>query len=147
MAFIVLGTFILWVSWLFFNGGSTLSMFNERQHGVAKIMMNTILGGSAGGVVATSVKPFIMRTYSKTNRYDVGALCNGILAGLVSVTAACVGIKPWAAVIIGALGGLFYSLGCKMLEKLGVDDPVEAAAVHGVCGAWGLIATGFFDQT
>lgn len=88
--FIVLGTFMLWVSWLFFNGGSNLAMGGTaRYQGVPKIIMNTILSGAAGGLVATVLKPIIMGTYSKTRRYDIAALSNGVLGGLVSVTASC----------------------------------------------------------
>jgi len=121
-------------------------MFMPRKNGVAKIMMNTILAGSSAGFVATIVKPHVMGTYSRSNRYDVGALCNGILAGLVSITASCNNVTPWMAFVIGVIGGVVYSYGCKLLDVVNVDDPVEAAAVHGFCGMWGLIATGFFDQ-
>ena len=63
--FLVMGTIILWVCWLFFNGGSAFSMGNPRRQGVAKIIMNTIIAGAAGGVIATTIKPFVMRTFSK----------------------------------------------------------------------------------
>lgn len=89
MPFIVMGTFILWVCWLFFNGGSALTMFGPRRQSVAKIFMNTIIAGAAAGIVATAIKPHVMGTYSRRNRYDVGALCNGILGGLVAITAGC----------------------------------------------------------
>lgn len=87
--FITMGTFILWVSWLFFNGGSSLTMFSPRRQAVSKIIMNTIIAGSSAGVVAHVLKPFVMKTYSHRNRYDLGALCNGILGGLVAITAGC----------------------------------------------------------
>jgi ammonium transporter, Amt family len=144
--FIVIGTFILWVSWLFFNGGSTLNMFQMRRQGVAKIIMNTIIAGAAAGIVATATKPHVMNTYTEHNRYDVGALCNGILGGLVAITAGCFNVQPWAAFVIGVIGGAVYVYGCKFLQVVGVDDPVEATAVHGCCGIWGLIAVGFFDN-
>lgn len=146
-SFVVIGTFILWVSWIFFNGGSTYSMFKPRDIGTCKIMMNTLIAGAAGGCVATALKPTVMGTSTPKSRYDVGALCNGILAGLVGVTAGCGNIQPWAGFIIGLLSGLFYVLGCKLMKKIGVDDPVDASSVHGICGAWGLIATGFFDNS
>ena len=87
--FVVFGTFLLFVCWLFFNGGSTMNMFAPRSEGAAKIMMNTLIAGSTGGLVSSFLKPLIMGTYSSSNRYDVGALTNGILAGLVSITGAC----------------------------------------------------------
>lgn len=119
----------------------------DRYTGVPKIIMNTILAGAAGGLVAAVLKPLVMGTYSKTHRYDVGALANGILGGLVAITAGCAAVQPWAALVIGIIGGIVYSLGCKVLWLIQADDPVEAAAVHGFCGIWGLIALGFFDNT
>lgn len=125
-AYIVAGTLILWVAWLFFNGGSTNDMFVMRKNGPAKIIMNSVIGGSSGGVVAVFVKPHVLGTYSFVNRYDTVALCSGILVGLVSVTGCCDVIEPWCAFIVGAIGALFYVLGCKILDMVHVDDPVEA---------------------
>jgi Amt family ammonium transporter len=85
----VVGTIILWVAWLFFNAGSTGSMFEVRQNGAAKVMMNTIIAGAAGGFVAVIIKPLVFRSYSSHMRYDIFSLCNGVLAGLVSITGAC----------------------------------------------------------
>lgn len=144
--FIVFGTILLNVCWLFFNGGSTFTMFAPRKNAASKIIMVTILSGVTAGLVAAFIKPFIMGTYSKTFRYDVGALANGILAGLVSITGVCDRCEPWSAFIIGLFGGIVYSLACKLCQKLGVDDPIEAAQVHGFCGMWGLIAVGIFDN-
>ena len=114
-SFVVIGTFGLWVSWIFFNGGSTLTMFNPRSLGVTKVMMNTLIAGAAGGILATALKPHVMGTYSANSRYDVAALCNGILGGLVAVTAPCGNIQPWAAFIIGLIGGAVYVGACKFL--------------------------------
>jgi len=144
--FVVYGTIILFVSWLFFNGASTGTMFNPRSGGVSKIMMVTVLSGTTGGLVASFTKPHIMRTYSRHNRYDVGAVTNGLLAGLVAITAICDRVEPVFAIIIGALGGLVYGLSCKLLIALDIDDPIEASPVHGFCGLWGLIAVGIFDN-
>jgi Amt family ammonium transporter len=144
--FIVFGTIMLFVSWLFFNGGSTLSMFQPRANNAPKIMMVSILSGCTGGLVAAFLKPFVMRTYSQKNRYDVGALSNGILVGLVSITGVCDRCEPWSAFVIGGTGGLIYTLCCKLGEKIGYDDPVEAGQVHGAGGIWGLIAVGIFDN-
>ena len=112
--FVVYGTIILWVSWLFFNGGSTGDMFAPRTNGISKIMMNTILSGVAGGLVATFCKPWVMGSYSSRNRYDVAALSNGLLAGLVAITGICDRVDPWAAFIIGMIGGVVYSVACKL---------------------------------
>ena len=144
--FVVFGTILLWVSWLFFNGGSTLSMFQPRANNAPKIMMVTILSAVTGGLVAAFFKPLVMRTYSKRQRYDVGALSNGILAGLVSITGVCDRCEPWSAFLIGLLGGIFYTLACLLERGIGVDDPIEASQVHGFVGMWGLIAVGIFDN-
>ena len=86
-----------------------------------------------------------MGTFSKQQRYDVGALTNGLISGLVSITGVCDRCEPWSALIIGLLASLIYSLACKLVQKVGVDDPIEASMVHGFCGVWGLIAVGIFD--
>ena len=144
--FMVYGTIILWVSWLFFNGGSTMDMFLDKQNGIAKIMMNTIISGAAGGLVAAFLKPWIMGSFSKMSRYDIGALANGLLAGLVAITGVCDSVDPWAALIIGILGGIVYSFAVKLCMIATVDDPIEASSVHGFTGMWGLIATGIFHN-
>ncbi len=68
-----------------------------------------------------------MRTYSKKSRYDVGALSNGILAGLVAITGVCDRCEPWSAFVIGLIGGIIYTLACLIEKVLGVDDPIEAS--------------------
>lgn len=88
-AYIVFGTLVLWVAWLFFNGGSQNDMFAPRTNAPPKIILNTWLSGAVGGVVAVYVKPHILRTYSFVNRFDCTTLCNGILAGLVGITGCC----------------------------------------------------------
>ena len=144
--FVVVGTVVLWVSWLFFNGGSTASMYAERENGISKIILNTILSGTCGGLTASVAKPLIMQTYSHSRRYDVSALCNGLLAGLVAITGACDRVDPWAAIVIGIVGGIVYSAACKLCDVMTADDPIEASSVHGFAGMWGLIAVGIFDN-
>ena len=141
--YVVYGTIILWVSWLFFNGGSSFSMFGDRETGIAKIVMNTIISGTAGGLSAAIIKPLITGSFKKSF-FDVSGLANGLLAGLVSITGACDGVEPWMALIIGVIGGAIYALACKLSSVLNVDDPIEASAVHGFGGIWGLIAVGIF---
>ena len=77
-------------------------------------------------------------------RYNFSALTNGILAGLVSITASCDRVHPWAAFIIGAIGAFVYIGSTRLLAKLKIDDPLEATQVHGFCGIWGVIALAFF---
>jgi Amt family ammonium transporter len=144
--FVVVGTMALWFSWLFFNGGSTGTMFTERANGPAKIMMNTVVSGATSGIFSVILKPRIMKTHSHISKYDIGALCNGILCGLVSVTGVCDRTEPWIACFIGAIASLVYCFAAKLLECLKIDDPIEATPVHGFGGVWGLIAVGIFDN-
>ena len=77
--------------------------------------------------------------------WDLGALCNGILSGLVSINAGCATVLPWHAMVIGVIGGFVYIVGSRLELKLKIDDPLDAFAVHGCCGFWGCIATAFFS--
>ena len=144
--FVVFGTIILFVSWLFFNGGSTLSMFSTRNSGISKIMMVTIVSGTTGGAIATFLKPVVLKEQNKHNKYDVGATTNGILAGLVAITGVCDRIEPWGALIVGIISAFVYCFSCRLLKAINIDDPIEASPVHGFTGFWGLIAVGIFDN-
>jgi Amt family ammonium transporter len=106
----------------------------------ARVAVTTTLGAAAGGVTALSIH------YSLTKSLDVGPMCNGILAGLVSITGNCVVIEPWAAALIGAIGAAIYYGFSALLRKLKIDDPLDASSVHGACGAWGVIAAGLFAK-
>jgi Amt family ammonium transporter len=136
MGYIVIGTMILFVGWFGFNPGSTL---NGNDPQIAVIAVNTFLAGIAGGLVAYYYQ------LSKTGKADVAVTCSGIIAGLVGITAGCAFVDYWAALVIGALAGVFVIWGANFLERvLKVDDPVWAIACHGVCGLWGLLALGIF---
>merc|ERR1711924_209441 len=93
-------------------------------------MGNTTISAAAGGITV-----FLLR-YAMIRRYDLGALCNGILAGLVSVTAGCGNVEPGSAFFIGIFGGCLYLSASTGLKRLHIDDPLDAFPVHGVCGAW-----------
>eukprot|EP00438_Fugacium_kawagutii_P026969 Skav224409 [mRNA] locus=scaffold657:102889:110153:+ [translate_table: standard] len=137
---VVLGTFALWFGWYGFNPGSTLTMKSGADGALAaQVAMNTTLSAAAGGLTV-----FIVR-YVITHKYDVGALCNGILGGLVSITAGCGSMESGSAVATGVIGGFVYQAASMLLQKLKIDDPVDAVPVHGFCGAWGVIAAGLFD--
>ncbi|CAE8613471.1 unnamed protein product [Polarella glacialis] len=137
---IILGTFILWFGWYGFNCGSTLGMATiERGFMAAQVAMNTTIAAATGGLTV-----FILR-FGITKKYDIGGFCNGILAGLVSITAGCGNVECGSAFVIALLGGLFYEAGSRLIKKLKIDDPVDAFAVHGVAGAWGVMAAALFD--
>ncbi len=130
-----LGTFILWFGWFGFNPGSTFDAHHLR---IAIIAVNTNLAAAAGGLAA------LLITYWQTKKWDTGMLLNGILAGLVAVTAPAAWIEGWAAIVIGLIGGGLMYASVKFLEAKGIDDPVGAVSVHGAGGLWGLLSVGFF---
>merc|ERR1719375_1115529 len=138
---IVLGTFILWFGWCGFNSGSTLGLSDAGTAMMAAhVMMNTTLSAATGGMTV-----FILG-FAITKKYDCAALCNGILAGLVSVTAPCSNVESGSAVVIGFLGGFVYVGSSTLIRNLAkIDDPVDASSVHGACGIWGCVAAALFD--
>jgi len=137
---VVLGTFILWFGWYGFNCGSTLSMHTEGDaYKASLVAMNTTLSAAMGGITVLTIE------YQKTKKYDLGGLCNGILGGLVSITAGCSNVNIGSALVIGLIGGCFYDVSSMALKKLKIDDPVDAFSVHGTCGMWGVIAAALFD--
>jgi len=137
---VVLGTFALWFGWYGFNPGSTLSMHDKDMGALAsQVAMNTTLSAATCGITV------FMLNFVITRKYDVGSLCNGILSGLVSITAGCGNMECGSAVLTGFIGAFFYQAAHMLLLKLKIDDPVDASAVHGACGMWGLIAAGLFD--
>jgi len=143
----VLGTFILWVGWYGFNPGSTLAIVGSGDV-AAKVAVCTTLSAAAGGVTNMLLHFQIAKrvSHDKHGIYDVAETCNGVLAGLVSITAACAVVEPWASVVIGVFGALVYSGGSEILKRLHIDDAVNACPVHFFAGAWGLIAPGLFAR-
>lgn len=139
---VVLGTLILWVGWLLFNGGSSFGSVGDAGLAASRAMMNTIISPSAAGLVTFAIEQKLGG--NQNIRYNFSALTNGILAGLVSITAAADRVHPWAAFVIGALGSLVYIGSTRLMAKMKVDDPLEATQVHGFCGIWGVIALAFF---
>merc|ERR1719235_818464 len=126
--------------WCGFNPGSTLGMSDSGTAMMAAhVMMNTTLSAATGGVTVFLV------TYAITRKYDCAALCNGILAGLVSITAGCSNVESGSAVLIGLLGGCIFVGSSALIKKIKIDDPVDAFSVHGACGIWGCLAAALFD--
>ncbi len=133
-----LGVFILWFGWFGFNPGSTLSVGDGNL--IARIAINTNLAAAAGGVTA------MITIWRISGKPDLSMALNGALAGLVAVTAPCAFIDPWAAIVIGLVGGILVVLAAVLLDKLKIDDPVGAFPVHGVNGIWGTISIGIFGK-
>lgn len=130
-----LGTFILWLGWFGFNGGSELVISNVGEaNAVAAVFVNTN-AAAAGGVVAALLAAKII-----LGRADLTMVLNGALAGLVAITAEPLAPSPLAATLIGAVGGAIVVLSVLGLDRLRIDDPVGAISVHGVVGIWGLLA-------
>ena len=132
------GCLILWFGWYGFNCVSTLIISGGYSGIAAKVAVTTTLA-AAGGAISAG-----LLTYVLDGDQDLGAMSNGILAGLVSITSACPAVEPWAAIVIGLLGGLVYYLAVKLLDALHIDDVVLAIPVHCFCGMWGVLAVGLF---
>jgi len=131
---VMLGTFILAFGWFGFNAGSTLSGMDTR---LAVVAVNTMLASATG---AFSAYVYVKSRWGKA---DPSWLANGMLAGLVAITAPCAFVSAWAAALIGAVAGVLVVVAAVFIDsKLRIDDPVGASAVHGVNGAWGILSLG-----
>jgi len=132
----ILGTFILLFGWFGFNPGSTLAATDLR---IAVVVVNTLIAGVAGALVAMLIM------WWKFGKPDASMTANGMLAGLVAITAPCAFVESWAALIIGAIAGALVVIGVLFVERvLKVDDPVGAVTVHGMNGIWGVLSLGLF---
>ncbi|HEX9049535.1 MAG TPA: ammonium transporter [Anaeromyxobacter sp.] len=133
---VMIGTFILAFGWFGFNAGSTLAGMDTR---LAIVAVNTMIAGATG---AFSAYLYVKARWGKA---DPSWLANGMLAGLVAITAPCAFVSAWAAAVIGAVAGVLVIVAAVFIDtKLRIDDPVGASAVHGVNGAWGIVALGLF---
>ena len=138
MPLATLGTFILWLGWFGFNGGSELKLSNvEEANAVALVFVNTNAAAAAGLVAA------LLTARLRFGKSDLTMALNGALAGLVAITAEPLTPTPGLASLIGAAGGVLVVFAITTLDKLKVDDPVGAISVHGVVGIWGLLAVTF----
>ncbi len=134
--FVVLGAMILFIGWFGFNPGSELGADNF----VAQIAVRTLVAACAGACTAMIVN------WLKDGKPDVTMACNGMLAGLVAVTAPCGSVETWAAIVIGAVGGFLVVFSVAFFDRMRVDDPVGAISVHGVCGTWGTLSIALFAK-
>jgi Amt family ammonium transporter len=134
-----IGTFILAFGWFGFNPGSTLGAAGSGNLRIGEIAVVTMLAGAAGSVMA------MLYAKATIKKYDPGYMINGILAGLVAITAPSGYVSPISAVIIGGIAGVLVCVAMVMFEKtFKIDDPVGAISVHGICGAWGVLSVGLF---
>jgi Amt family ammonium transporter len=136
----VLGTIILFFGWFGFNPGSSLGFTGAFRNLAVIAAINTLLAGAAGGVSAM----LYMWLISPIRKPDPAMSVNGILAGLVAITAPCAFVDLWAAVIIGIVAGVWVCIAAVLLEKAKIDDPVGAVPVHLGNGFWGVLAVGIF---
>jgi Amt family ammonium transporter len=136
MSTATLGCLILWIGWFGFNPGSELAVNAQ----VPYIAVTTNLAAATGGVAAT------ITSWIKHDKPDLSMIINGILAGLVSITAGCNGVPYWGAVLIGAIAGILVVNAITFFDQIGIDDPVGALSVHLVNGIWGTLAVGLFNR-
>jgi len=133
---VMLGTFILAFGWFGFNPGSSLAGTDLR---IAVAAVNTMLASATGAVAST-----LWMWWFRTKKPDPSMMCNGMLAGLVAITAPCAFVSAGGACVIGLISGILVVESVFIFDKLGIDDPVGAISVHGVNGAWGCLSLGLF---
>ena len=131
----IVGTFILAFGWFGFNPGSTLAGTDLR---IGVVATNTMLAGTGGAIIA------VLYMWKKFGKPDPSMMCNGLLAGLVAITAPCAFVDSISAMIIGCIAGFLVVESVFFFERRGIDDPVGAISVHGVNGAWGVLSLGIF---
>ena len=131
------GVLILWLGWFGFNGGSVLSADPEL---TSLTLVTTCLSAAAGGVSSALFSNILYKNF------DLTMFMNGILGGLVGITAGADQMGPTEAILIGLIAGIFIVLGVALVDKLKLDDPVGAIAVHLICGVWGTLAVGIFGD-
>lgn len=135
MPLATVGVFLLFFGWFGFNGGSVLSA-NPGPLGL--VFTTTALAAAAGGISSILTSMIVLK------KPDLSMALNGLLAGLVSITAGADSVSVWASVLMGAIGGVIVVFSIVFFDKIKIDDPVGAISVHGVCGIWGTVAVGIF---
>ena len=140
MTVAMLGVMILWIGWYGFNPGSTLGLTGGLAAVAARVAVTTTLAAGAGAVSATLI------SWARTGKSDLSLTLNGVLGGLVAITAPTATVDPWAAVVIGLVAGAVIVFGVGLLDRLRIDDPVGAVPVHLMNGIWGTLAVGLFTS-
>ena len=131
------GAFILWFGWFGFNPGSSLGAVGNWEL-IGAVAVNTFLASAAGGIST------MVYTHFAYGKIDITMVINGVLAGLVSITAGCNVVSPVSAIIIGSVAGVLVDVAVLVIDKQRIDDPVGAVAVHGINGLFGTLAVGLF---
>ncbi len=139
MPYAVLGTIILWFGWFGFNPGSTLGVVTGDRIGYFGYVALTTNIAAASGALGGIISAWVI-----IKKPDISMMLNGVIAALVAITAASGFVAPWAAVVIGLVSGFIAVAGVLFVERIGIDDPIGAVAVHGMSGVWGTLATGIF---
>lgn len=137
MPLATIGVLLLWFGWFGFNGGSVLS---ADPAGLGLVFTTTALAAAAGAIASIIVSMVILK------KPDLSMALNGVLGGLVSITAGADAVGPWASVLMGAIGGVIVVFSILFFDKIKIDDPVGAISVHGVCGIWGTVAVAIFGD-
>jgi Amt family ammonium transporter len=132
-----LGVLLIWFGWFGFNGGSTLALTND----VPLIILNTFISAAWGGLVAVSIN------YFRDGYIDVSSVLNGVIAGLVGITAACHVVSPGASIIIGGISGLIAYFGSLLMKRWKLDDALDVVPTHLFAGIWGTLSVALFGQT
>ena len=133
------GAFMLWFGWFGFNPGSTLGAVGKWEL-IGSVATNTFLASAAGGIST------ICYTFLRYKKVDITMVINGVLAGLVAITAGCNVVSPNSALIIGLVAGTLVDMAVVIVDNMKIDDPVGAIAVHGINGFFGTIAVGLFSE-
>jgi ammonium transporter, Amt family len=139
LPYAVLGTIILWFGWFGFNPGSTLGVVTGDRLGYfGYVALTTNLAAASGALGGIVTAWFVLK------KPDLSMMLNGVIAALVAITAASGFVAPWAAILIGFVAAGIAVVGVIWVERIGIDDPIGAVAVHGMAGVWGTLATGLF---
>src|SRR5213596_1215192 len=138
MPYAVLGTLILWFGWFGFNPGSTLGVEFGGFGYFGYVAITTNIAAAAGAITGMCV------AWVRLGKPDISMMLNGALGALVAITAASGFVAPWAAIVIGMVSGFIAVFGVIFVERIGIDDPIGAVAVHGMSGVWGTLACGLF---
>jgi len=146
LSMVCLGTFLAWFGFYGVCCGSTQSLDGiEKGFQAAQVAVNLTVSAATAALMVFLLRLLMTWAYNGKKKYDLGAMCHGVLAGLVSISAACSTVETSYALVIGFIGAFIFQFSSTLLKAAKIDDPADAFAVHGACGAWGLLAAALFD--